>query len=98
MKTLNISSLKKKNFFEVGFQDRCSMGGKLGKRKRRKKGVGERGSLVLDHGSICLETALGVALAVGRGGPWHKGVPSHPSPGTCGCPALPRARLEVFQS
>lgn len=32
-----------------------------------------------------------------RGGefwPWHEGLPSHPSPS----PALPGARLEVFQS
>lgn len=36
-------------------------GGKAWKDKRRKKEVGERGSLVLDHGSICLETAPGGA-------------------------------------
>lgn len=57
------------------------MGGKFGKRKRRKKGAGERGSLVLDHGSICLETSPGGCWQ--RGGdvwPWHKGVPSHACP------------------
>lgn len=56
------------------------MGGKAWKEKRRKE-VGERGSLVLDHGSICLETAPGEVLAAGRGHPaLAQECPSHPCP------------------
>lgn len=56
---------------------------------------------MLDHGSICLETAPGEALAAGRGRlALAQGCPQPclPCQGTCGCPALPPARLEVFQS
>lgn len=59
------------------------------------------GSLVLDHRSICLETAPGEALAAGRGRlALAQGCPQPclPCQGTCGCPALPPARLEVLQS
>lgn len=77
------------------------MGGKVWKEEEEEEGGWREGVAGADHRSICLETAPGEVLAAGRGRlALAQGCPQPclPCQGTCGCPALPPARLEVFQS
>lgn len=79
MKTLNISSLKKKNNnFEVGFQDRCSMGGKLGKRRGGRTGLARGGRWCWTMGASVWKPPREKCWQWG-GDVWHKGVPAIPA-------------------
>lgn len=96
-KHLTFPALKKKKiFFEVGFQDRCSMGGKAWKEEEEEEGYwqeGVAGAGPREHLSGNRPGRGRLALAQGSPQP----SPALPRRGTCGCPALPQARLEVFQ-